>query len=38
MKNTLREKILCGEKTIGSFFTLGSGSAAECLGFPDLTI
>lgn len=36
MKNTLREKILREEKTIGSFFTLGSGSAAECLGLSGL--
>lgn len=36
MKNSLREKILRGEKTIGSFFTLGSGSAAECLGLSGL--
>lgn len=36
MKNSLREKILRGENTIGSFFTLGSGSAAECLGLSGL--
>ena len=36
MKNSLREKILRGEKTIGSFFTLGFGSAAECLGLSGL--
>lgn len=36
MKNTLREKILRGEKTVGTFFTLGSGSAAECLGLSGL--
>lgn len=36
MKNILREKILRGEKTIGTFFTLGSGSAAECLGLSGL--
>ena len=36
MKNTLREKMLRGEKTIGSFFTLGSGSVAECMGLAGL--
>ena len=36
MKNLFKEKILRGEKTIGSFFTLGSGSAAECLGLSGL--
>ncbi len=36
MKNILREKILRGEKTIGSFFSLGSGSVAECMGLAGL--
>lgn len=36
MKNTLKEKILRGEKTIGTFFTLSSSSAAECLGLSGL--
>lgn len=36
MKNILREKILRGEKTIGSFFTLGSGSVAESMGLSGL--
>lgn len=31
MKNLLREKMLAGEKTVGSFFELGSGSVMECL-------
>lgn len=36
MKNTFREKMLRGEKPIGSFFSLGNGSAAECLGLSGL--
>lgn len=36
MKNKLREKMLAGEKTVGSFFELGSGSAMECLGLSGL--
>ena len=36
MKNKLREKMLSGEKTIGSFFELGSGSAMECLALSGL--
>lgn len=36
MKNELREKMLRGEKTIGSFFELGSGSVAECLALAGL--
>jgi len=36
MKNTLREKMLRGEKTIGSFFSLGGGSIAECMGLAGL--
>ena len=36
MKNTLREKMLAGEKTLGTFFELGSATAAECLGFSGL--
>ena len=36
MKNKLREKMLSGEKTIGSFFELGSGTAMECLALSGL--
>jgi len=36
MVNTFREKMLRGEKTIGSFFSLGTGSAAECMGLSGL--
>lgn len=36
MKNTVREKMLAGEKTLGTFFELGSATAAECLGFSGL--
>lgn len=36
MKNTLREKMLRGEKTVGTFFELGSATAAECLGLSGL--
>ena len=32
MKNTLKEKIKSGEKTLGTFFELGSVSIMECLG------
>ena len=36
MKNILREKMLRGERTIGSFFELGSASVVECLGLAGL--
>jgi len=36
MKNSMREKMLRGEKTLGTFFSLGSGSVAECLGLAGL--
>ena len=36
MKNALREKILRGERTLGTFFELGSATAAECLGLAGL--
>lgn len=36
MKNIVREKMLAGEKTLGTFFELGSATAAECLGFSGL--
>lgn len=36
MKNLLREKMLRGEKTIGSFFELGSASVLECMGLAGL--
>lgn len=36
MKNSLREKMLRGEKTIGSFFELGSGSVMECMALSGL--
>lgn len=36
MKNALRDKMKNGEKTIGTFFELGSGTAAECLGLSGL--
>lgn len=36
MKNVLREKMLRGERTIGSFFELGSASVVECLGLAGL--
>lgn len=36
MKNTFREKMLRGEKPIGSFFELFSGNAMECLGLSGL--
>ena len=36
MKNKLKEKMLAGEKTIGSFFELGSGTAMECLALSGL--
>jgi len=33
MKNMLREKMLRGEKTIGTFFELGSATALQCLSY-----
>ena len=36
MKNVLREKMLNGERTIGSFFELGSASVLECMGLAGL--
>ena len=36
MKNILREKMLRGEKTVGSFFELGSASVVECMGLAGL--
>ena len=36
MKNAVREKMLGGEHTLGTFFELGSATAAECLGFSGL--
>ena len=32
MKNSVREKMLAGEKTLGTFMAIGSGTAAECIG------
>lgn len=32
MKNTVREKMLAGKKTLGTFMAIGSGTAAECIG------
>lgn len=32
MKNMVREKMLRGEQTLGTFFELGSSTAAECIG------
>ncbi len=32
MKNAVREKMLAGEKTLGTFMAIGSGTAAECIG------
>ena len=36
MKNVLREKMLSGEKTLGTFMELGTATAAECLGLAGL--
>ncbi len=36
MKNSLREKMLAGQKTLGTFLELGSATAAECLGLAGL--
>ncbi len=32
MKNQVKAKMLAGEKTLGTFFELGSATAAECMG------
>lgn len=32
MKNPVREKMLRGEKTLGTFMVIGSGTSAECIG------
>ncbi len=32
MKNRVKEKMLAGERTLGTFFELGSATVAECLG------
>ena len=32
MNNTVRKKMLAGEKTLGTFMAIGSGTAAECIG------
>ena len=36
MKNLCREKMLRGERTLGSFLELGSATAAECMGLAGL--
>lgn len=36
MKNTLREKLLRGEKALGTFMELGTATSAECLGLAGL--
>lgn len=36
MKNTAREKMLRGERTLGTFLELGSATSAECLGLAGL--
>lgn len=36
MKNAVREKMLKGEKTLGTFFELGSATVAECIGLSGL--
>ena len=36
MKNTAREKMLRGEKTLGTFLELGTATSAECLGLAGL--
>ena len=36
MKNTVREKMLTGEKTLGIFMELGTATSAECLGLAGL--
>ncbi len=36
MINAVREKIRSGKKAVGTFFELGTGNIAECLGFTGL--
>ena len=36
MKNELKAKALAGEKTLGTFFELGSSTVAECMGLAGL--
>jgi len=36
MKNMLKEKLMRGEKALGTFFELGSATVAECLGLAGL--
>ena len=36
MKNTLKAKMLAGERTLGTFFETGSATVAECLGLAGL--
>lgn len=36
MKNALKEKIARGERTLGTFFELGSATAVQCLGLAGL--
>ena len=36
MKNTLKEKMLDGKRTLGTFFETGSTTVAECLGLAGL--
>ena len=36
MKNTAREKMLRGERTLGTFLELGTATSAECLGLAGL--
>ena len=36
MKNALKEKMLAGERTLGTFFETGSTTVAQCLGLAGL--
>lgn len=36
MKNNVKEKMLAGERTLGTFFETGSATVAECLGLAGL--
>ncbi len=36
MKNAVKEKMLAGNKTLGTFFELASGNVAECIGLSGL--
>lgn len=36
MKNRVKEKMLAGQRTLGTFFELGSATVAECLGLGGL--